>query len=299
MVRETIESVRVSSLADYRVVISDNRSDEAARQATAAYVAALDDPRFTFVVQPENGGEYGQGRFFLEQSEGAEYFVILHDDDLIDPDYLRLAVEHLNASTDAALLVANPRLIDEEGTVSDDLTRRYLKEHGRAERSTGLFPILETVLGTGFVPISGTVFRRSALCESGFVDDDCYGNFPFELNVMLRLGDRGLKGWFLDEMLLSVRYHHGSLRNTLGLMRNSEVVATMLKLLERRSYSGSAEMRRVVLVARLHRAMAEIHLANGDVAAAKTAIATACRLRPQSPNAWRLRAKLMMGSAKA
>lgn len=299
MVRETLESVLASTFSDYRVIVSDNRSSEEVRRSVAAFVDDLGDPRIAFVVQPANGGEYGQGRFFLEQSDGAEFFVILHDDDLFDADYLRLAVHRLRASSDAALFIANSRLIDEGGNVSDRLTQKYRAEHGRTGRATGTFPILETLLDTGFTPISGTVFRRAALLESGFVDEDCFGNFPFELNVLLRLGDLGMQGWFDDQTLLSVRYHQGSLRNTLGLMKNREVVMTMLTLLERRRYSGNVEVRRKVLTARLHRAMAEIHLADGDVPAAKLAIAEACRLRPQSPNAWKLRAKLLIGNSQS
>ena len=296
MALETIESVRASTLQDYRVVVSDNGSEKEAQDQVRRFVEGLGDPRFSFVVQPENGGEYGQGRYFFAQSQGTEFFTILHDDDLVDAGYLAMALDRLRSVPNAALLIANPRLIDEEGTISEGLTRDYLREHGRTDRSTGLFPILEPLLETGFTPISGTVFRRAALVASGFVDEDCTGNFPFELNVLLRLGDIGSYGWFETQTMLSVRFHHGSLRNTLGLMNNRDVVGTMLKLLQRRNYEGKAETRRRILLSRLHRAMAEIHFRDGDRAAAKREVATACRIRPQSANAWKTRIKLSMGA---
>ena len=298
MVRETVDSLRKSEFSDFRVVVSDNRSETSAQESVKAFIDSLGDPRFSFVVQPENGGEYGQGRFFMKDSEGCQLFAILHDDDLLDPGYLGRAVDRLRKHDDAALFIANPRLVDEALQVSEALTAEYLQEHGRGERQTGLFPILETLLDTGFTPISGTVFRRKNLVQSGFVDSDCVGNFPFELNVMLRLGDLSCKGWFEDETLLSVRYHKGSLRNTLGLMSNTAVVSTMLKLLDRRRYTGAPEARRKVLVARLHRAMAEIHAKDGALAEAKAAIKSAISTRPKSANAWKTCFKIYLEGAR-
>lgn len=291
MVRETIESLRKSELTDFVAIVSDNVSAPDAAQAVDDFVTALGDDRFRFVRQPSNAGEYGQGRYFFSEAEmaKAEYFMILHDDDLLDPDYLTHALKALDAAPDAALYIANPRLIDEAGTVSAEMTDTYLRDHGRSEQAGGYFPILETLLGTGFTPISGTVFRRSALVKSGFVDDDCFGNFPFEMNVLLRLGDIGLKGWFTPETKLSVRYHKGSLRNTLGLMQNPAVVGTMLTLLERRTYTGFAEKRRRKVLSRLYRARAEIALAKGERASAKNDLRLACRARVQSINAWKAR----------
>lgn len=291
MVRETIESLRQSGLTDFVAIVSDNVSSPEAAQSVADFVESLGDDRFSFVLQSSNGGEYGQGRYFFAEAEtaGAEYFMILHDDDLLDPDYLTGALNALDAGPDAALYIANPRLIDEAGTVSAEMTKTYLRDHGRMAGGAGHFPILEPLLDTGFTPISGTVFRRSALVQSGFVDDDCFGNFPFELNVLLRLGDLGLRGWFEPETKLSVRYHKGSLRNTLGLMQNPAVVGTMLTLLERRTYTGFAEKRRRIILSRLYRARAEIAFGQGERARAQKDARLACRARPQSINAWKAR----------
>lgn len=298
MVRETVESLRASLMTDFIAVISDNVSSPDTAASVETYVSALNDPRFRFVGQPLNEGEYGQGRYFFAEAtkSGADYFMILHDDDLLDPTYLDRAIQALASEVDAALFIANPRLIDECGAVSAKLTAQYLSEHGRNGHAGGLFPILETVLCTGFAPISGTVFRLSELVRSGFVDADCAGNFPFELNVLLRLGDLGLQGWFDTDTLISVRYHEGSLRNTLGLMGNRTVVETMLTLLERRSYHGIAERRRQTIISRLYRARAEIALENGHIAAAKADAKAACRVYPKSLAAWKTRLLTSMRS---
>jgi glycosyltransferase involved in cell wall biosynthesis len=295
-VRETVESLRAQIRQDFRVVISDNASPDGAGDAVRTFVKGLGDPRFTFVQQATNGGEYGQGRYLFEQAGDADYFCILHDDDLMSPHYLLRAVAALDAAPDAALFVANPWLFDGDGLPSPAQTRTYLRDHGRNRRS-GLFPILDTHMASGFTPISGTVFRTAALRRSGFVDADCNGSFPFELNIFTRLGDIGATGWFDPEPLLGFRYHAGQLRNTLGLMANPQVVDTMLRILERRRYTGSPERRRRAIVARLHRARAQMRLEEGDRAAARAALRQALAANPLSPRAWTMRARLTLAGA--
>lgn len=289
MVRETVESLRAQSFGDFRAVVSDNRSDGDTPDQLRAWITALGDPRIGFVAQPTNGGEYGQGRYLFGARGNARYFMILHDDDLLDREYLTKAVATLDARRDAALFVANPRLIDGAGKISADLTRSYRADHGRNAHSTGLFPVLDTLMASGFTPISGTLFRASELARAGLVDEDCAGNFPFELNVMLRLGDIGAQGWLDDDTLLSVRFHDGSLRNTLGLMRNPAVIGTMTTLLERRRYRGQPERRRRLILSHLYRAHAALCWAAGDAAGSRAALRTACGYHPLSPKTWKLR----------
>ncbi|NML09417.1 glycosyltransferase [Sphingobium sp. AR-3-1] len=297
-VREAVASLRAQSFRDFRVVVSDNASPGGVGDVVRAYVESLGDPRIRFVQQADNGGEYGQGRYFFEQAGDADYFCILHDDDLLSPAYLQRAVAALDAAPDAALFVANPWLFDADGRPSDAQSRAYRRAHRRGCRR-GRFPILDTHMASGFTPISGTVFRTAALHRSGFVDADCHGNFPFELNIFTRLGDIGAVGWFDPDVLLGFRYHAGQLRNTLGLMANPQVVATMLRILERRRYSGAPERRRRAIVARLHCAQADMAMARGDPVAARVALDQACAANPLSPRAWAMRARLTLAGASA
>ncbi|BAV64966.1 glycosyltransferase [Sphingobium cloacae] len=297
--RDAVESLRIQSFAWFRAVVSDNCSPGGAGEEVRAFVEGLGDPRFRFVQQPENRGEYGQGRYLLAAAGNAEYFCILHDDDLLAPYYLQRAVAALDASPGCALFVANPWLLDETGRASQPQTMDYHRRHGRCRREAGPFPVLDTHMESGFTPISGTLFRTAALHASGFVDADCHGNFPFELNIFTRLGDVGATGWFDPDLLVGFRFHAGSLRNTLGLMHNPAVVGTMLRILERRRYRGAPERRRRAIVARLHRAWAQMRLEEGDVRAARQAVRHACAVNPLSPRAWWMRARLSLRPPRA
>ena len=289
--REAVASLRAQSFADFRAVVSDNASPGDVGEQVRAFVEGLGDPRFAFAQQVENGGEYGQGRYLLGEAGEAEFFCILHDDDVVAPDWLARGVAALEAAPDVALFVANPWLMDSAGRPSAKETAAYCRAHRRRRRG-GRFAILETHMASGFTPISGTLFRTRMLHMSGFVDADCHGNFPFELNIFTRLGDMGATGWFDPDPLVGFRHHAGSLRNTLGLMRNPDVVGTMLRILERRRYSGAPERRRRKIVARLHRAVAEMRLEAGDAIGAKVALRQALAVHPLSPRAWAMRLRL-------
>lgn len=294
LVRETLLSVLKQTHGHYKVVVSDNCSEASATQSVRAFVESLKDPRFSFYQQPYNAGEYGQGRFFFKEARDYEYFMILHDDDVLRPEYLEKGLRRLDAHSTLACFVANPFLMDQDGRVSVDSGDRYLLDHGRKAFESGEYDILSTHLHHGFTPLSGTLFRTAALKDSGFVDHDCHGNYPFECNIFLRLGDRGGKGWFQAEELLGFRYHRESLRNYLKLMDNHHVVDTMIRLFSRFSFSGANEKRRRVVLSRLYRARALIFARNGNALEGRKDMVRALREHVLSPKAWLLSCPVLL-----
>lgn len=283
-VRQTVRSVLQQTNSDFRLIISDNCSAPEVVDSVEEWVRDVDDPRVSFHRQPEDNGEYGQGRFFFREARGQEFFMILHDDDVLEPSYLARAIPILEEHPELAFFVANPYVFDEDGETCRERTRRYLVDHGRTRRDEGKFDVLAAHLASGFAPISGTLFRLGALRESGFVDEDCEGNFPFELNVFLRLGEGGAQAWFCADQMLGFRFHRESLRE--GWMRRPEVVTATIKLLDGRSFSGRNERRRRVILSRLYRAAAFQRLQDGETGACRRNLLRAVRHNPLSARAW-------------
>ena len=235
-----------------------------------------------------NQGEYGQGRLFMSQWADEDFFVMLHDDDILAPDYLAAGVAALDAAPEADLFAANFFMMDSAARKLEEMTTWRQRHLGRIGTPNGLFDVLTRHVMTGFTPITGTVFRRRALEQSGFADPDRVGNYPFECDVFLRLGDIGAKGWFDARELMGIRDHARSLKSNLSLMDNPHVVAPMLELFGRRRYSGELERRRRVLMSRLARADALIRLRRSDIAGSRRMLRMALRENPQSPRAWML-----------
>lgn len=286
LVRETVKSALGQTFEDSRIVVTDNASKREASESVDRFVRQLADPRIRYYLQPRNEGEYGQGRFCFRECRDEEFFIFLHDDDVLAPSYVERAVRQLEENPSLAYFVANPYLMDAKGNRSPDKTRWYLSAHGRRRQPEGEIDVLSTLLNCGFTPISGTCFRTSALRDSGFVDEDCHGNYPFELNVLLRLGEQDAKAWFCPEELLGFRFHDESQRNYIGLFQNPLVVSTMILLLERRRFTGANERRRQVILGGLYRASALIRLPSGDRAGCRQEMKRALREDPWSARSW-------------
>lgn len=285
-VREAIDSALGQTFEGLRVVVSDNDSEPAARESVARFVRDRDDRRLVFHQQSENVGEYGQARFFLGAAADAEFFVILHDDDVLDPACLETAVECLRRHPEVAAFAATPYIMDEGGRRLGDKTAWYRSAKRCDRRSDGPFDLLTTLLRFGFPRICGTCFRTSALRDSGFLDADCSGNYPFEFNLLLRLGDTGARGWFCRRELLGFRFHGGSMMNYIQLLENPDVVLTMIRLLERRRFTGANERRRRMILGRLHRASAVMRAKRGDVSGCRRATSRALKANPRSIRSW-------------
>ncbi len=112
-----IESVRRSTLADWELIVVDDRCTD----DTADVVAAFGDPRVSFVNLAVNAGEQsGPNNEGVERARG-EYLAFLNHDDLYFADHLERAIAHLER--EAADLAWSPLLVALP-TTADDLARR-------------------------------------------------------------------------------------------------------------------------------------------------------------------------------
>jgi glycosyltransferase involved in cell wall biosynthesis len=285
LVKEAILSVRQQTYTDYQVLVSDNCSEPDTSVAIEQFVQGLQDARFSYYRQSENIGEYGQG-WFLFQRADSEFFQILHDDDLLEPDYLAKGLAILEQQPDLAFFVANPLIIDENSEIALGATEHYLKHHGRVGKPEGVFAVETRHMQSGFTPISGTLFRRQALRDSGFANPDGYGNFPFECDIFIRLGAMGAKAWFSPKLLLRFRFHNGALRSKTRLMECRTVVNQMIDLFQRPCFYASNNRRRKVILSRLYRAQALILFKAGYYDNCRTSLVQALNVHWFSPKAW-------------
>lgn len=288
-VRHAVQSVREQAFADWRILLSDNASRSDAAESVKAYVDGLQDPRIGYYRQPKNIREYGNCCWLFEQCR-EPYFMVLHDDDQLTTGYLTQALQRLQAAPELCCFFSNAELIDAEGVVSAERTRNYRTARGRDGHPAGPMRFLEPLLRTGFIPISGTVFRHSALVAAGFVDDDCFGLWPFELNLLMRLGERDGQAWFADDTLIRYRFHDGQMQRYQGISGDRVALAMVLQILERRRYRGSAERLRRQVAAMFYNLQARVAVRRGDMPACRHALRQAIRSNPWWLRHWPLAA---------
>ena len=105
-----LASARAQTYPNLEIVVSDNCSTD----GTQAYVEGLQDPRIRYFRQSENIGPNANFNFCVEQAKGT-WFLLLHDDDLIDPDFVSTCVDAAQGATDIGLIRTGTRIIDENG----------------------------------------------------------------------------------------------------------------------------------------------------------------------------------------
>jgi glycosyltransferase involved in cell wall biosynthesis len=287
LVREAIQSVLAQTHAKFAVVVSDNQSTPAAAADVERYVREIADPRLSYYLQPADGGEYGQGRYLIERCR-EDYFVILHDDDRLEPEYLAYAVGVMQSDRQLAFFSTSQYVIDEDGYHLPQITRAYNRGEGRHRLKDGRIEnVLELFMRHGGVfSISGTVFRSAAVRSAGLVDPDCEGLYPFEYNVFLRQAEHGARAYYSRRQLVAYRQHPGTMRNYARPFFNRTMMRTLITILERRRFSGKPEWSRRRLLAAVCRNYGYIMYVAGERRACYSFLARAIGLYPLSPRTW-------------
>ena len=105
LLAHAVESVRRSTIDDWElIVVGDGCTD-----TSAEVMAAIDDPRVTFINLPANAGEQSApNNEGLRRARG-RYVAFLNHDDLYFPDHLETALAHLER--EQAALVWSPLLV--------------------------------------------------------------------------------------------------------------------------------------------------------------------------------------------
>lgn len=253
LVKRTVESIRNQSFTDFRVLISDDASDPAEAEQVRTYLSGLRDDHLSYVYHETQLKEFDHGRYLISQCQ-EEFFAILHDDDLWEPTFLEQTVRALTTQANCAFVTTAQYIIDAQGIPRKDMTARYHREMGRNGHPEGTLSILEPLLRTSFFTLSSTLFRTNALKRSSFVDAECRGNGLIDLNIFMRLGERGEKAYYLPTLLGAYRIHQKRLTVTEycnGL--NGNLLEVFMGMMERRRFSGQAErLRKRQLAASYH-----------------------------------------------
>lgn len=146
------------------------------------------------------------------------YFVMFHDDDLMEPNYVRRILEQFrNTSSAAAAIGTNAYLIDRTGKHIDNSTM-FVSRHRLEFFSDKRTFILQYLTGTrslsGISPFSSYAYN-SALINGVFPDDSIAGKY-FDTLFIAEIINRGQVIW-INEPLIKTRVHDDSLSYSSGV----------------------------------------------------------------------------------
>jgi glycosyltransferase involved in cell wall biosynthesis len=110
--RQALQSALSQTYPNLEIVVSDNCSTD----ATQEVVRSVADPRVKYFRQAKNIGENNNANFCLQQARGA-YFLLLHDDDVIDKDFVEACIDAVNGDATVGIIRTGTRVIDGSGAV--------------------------------------------------------------------------------------------------------------------------------------------------------------------------------------
>ncbi|MEX2541109.1 MAG: glycosyltransferase family A protein [Trueperaceae bacterium] len=109
---QALDSALAQTYRNVEVLVSDNCSTD----HTEELVRARSAPRLRYVRQERNIGANPNFNFCLEEARG-KYFLLLHDDDRIDADFVANCMQAVEETGDVGLVRSGTRVIDGDGKV--------------------------------------------------------------------------------------------------------------------------------------------------------------------------------------
>ena len=113
--RETLESALAQTYPNLDIVVADNCSPD----DTTAVVKSYNDARVRYFRHDPGTKPNDNFNFCLSQARG-EFFLLLHDDDLIDHDFIETCLGKAALRTDVGVIRAGVRDIDANGNVINE-----------------------------------------------------------------------------------------------------------------------------------------------------------------------------------
>jgi glycosyltransferase involved in cell wall biosynthesis len=107
-----IEAARNQTWPEVEILVGDNGSTD----GTSTLIDAIDDERLRYIRHEENIGANANFNHLLEEARG-EWFLLLHDDDLVDPDFVESCLSVVEPGKEYGFLRTGVRAIDANGKV--------------------------------------------------------------------------------------------------------------------------------------------------------------------------------------
>ena len=153
--KDAIQCALDQTYTNVEILISDNCSTD----HTESLVKSFKDPRIRYTKQKNNIGPTNNFNYCVMNSKGV-FFLLLHDDDLIDKDFIEVCIKATNNNKPVGIIRTGMRRIDSEG-----------KAIGETENKVGGLPLDQFFLGwfNGKTPmhLCSTLFNTNKLIEIG------------------------------------------------------------------------------------------------------------------------------------
>jgi glycosyltransferase involved in cell wall biosynthesis len=116
---EALASAIAQTYPDVEIIVSDNCSTDETEQV----VRAVADPRVKYLRHREDIGANANFNACLREATG-DYFLLLHDDDLVDRDFVALCLDAAGDGSETGVIRTGTRIIGAGGDVLREVPNR-------------------------------------------------------------------------------------------------------------------------------------------------------------------------------
>jgi glycosyltransferase involved in cell wall biosynthesis len=117
--KEALQSALDQTYPNLEIIVSDNCSSD----NTESIMKTFSDRRLRYTRHKKNIGASNNFNYCLQKAKGA-YFLLLHDDDLIDHDFVEACIKKLDSTKDIGIIRTGTRVIDAEGNITSEYPNR-------------------------------------------------------------------------------------------------------------------------------------------------------------------------------
>ena len=103
------------------ILVSDNASTD----DTESLMQAVSDPRVRYIRQKKNIGANANFNFLFQEAKG-DWFLLFHDDDLIDPDFVSFCLSVVSPGHRLGFIRTGVRSINVDGEILKEVPNHLL-----------------------------------------------------------------------------------------------------------------------------------------------------------------------------
>ena len=196
--KEAIASIFNSTTDNYQLVIFNDCSTD----GTNEYLDTLKKEKQVIEIRHEkNLGQYKNSNYIFDNID-CKYFLILHDDDLIEPDLIEKKINLMESDDDIVMVGSGWKTINENGVkLKEKVFPKFTKPVVLTDREY----FLNHFDGLTF-PWSGTLFRKEKIKDFRFSDYDTMDDAIFMIEIVPRN-----KVGYIPDILSSYRKHKSNI----------------------------------------------------------------------------------------
>jgi len=117
--KEAIQSALDQTYPNLEIIVSDNCSTD----NTESMVKSFSKGRLKYIRHKNNIGASNNFNYCLQKARG-DFFLLLHDDDRIDHDFVETCIKKINSITEIGIIRTGTRVIDEKGNITREHPNR-------------------------------------------------------------------------------------------------------------------------------------------------------------------------------